>query len=85
MNCGANVPTGVLLRVEFDRNRVESFLPSNPLLRVGRDSLRRWPILDSGSASGDEIRPNVGRVVPVGDNDGDGLFLGKGLFRELRA
>jgi hypothetical protein len=85
MNCGANVPTGVLLRVELDRNRVESFRPSNPLPRFGRDSLRRWPIFDSGSASGDEIIPNVGRVVPVGDNDGDGVFFGKGLFRELRA
>lgn len=82
MNCGAKVPIGVLLRVEFDRNRVVSFRPSG-LLSCVNDGFRMCAILGSVSASGDETRLDFGRVAGVGPGDGDAVFLAKGLCREF--
>jgi hypothetical protein len=45
INWGANVPAGVLLRIELDRNRVESLRFSPALLSCDRDGFRTWPIL----------------------------------------
>lgn len=65
---------------------MESDRPSSPLVRFESDWFRTWPIFDSGGASGDEIRPDVGRVVTiVGCGEGEGVFREKGLFREFRA
>jgi hypothetical protein len=86
MNCGANVPTGVLLRAELERSREESVRPSNGLASCVRDWLRRWPIFGSVSLSGDETSADRGRVEGGGPpGGGDSVFLAKGLFRELRA
>lgn len=86
MNCGANVPTGVLLRCEFDRNRVDSFRPSRGLLSCVSDWLRAWFIFESGSARGDEKTPDLGRRGPGTEFcEGEGVFLANGLLRELRA
>jgi hypothetical protein len=74
------VPAGVLLRTECDLIRAESLRPSIGLLSCVRDWLRRWPILASGSASGDETRPDFGRPEDVGP----GVVLANGLWRELR-
>jgi hypothetical protein len=71
MNCGANVPAGVLFRVELDRNRAESLRPSNGAASCVRDWLRRWPILGSASKSGDETRAETGRAA-VGGPPGGG-------------
>jgi hypothetical protein len=84
MNCGAKVPIGVLLRVEFDRNRVVPLRPGSGLLSCVSDWFRRCAaILGSVSASGDETRPDFGRVAGVGPGDGDAVFLAKGLCREV--
>lgn len=83
MNCGANVPTGVLFRAEFDRTRDKSFWPCG-LLSCVRDWFRRWPIFGSVSAKGeDAMRADTGRAA-VGAGDGEGEFLAKGELRELR-
>jgi hypothetical protein len=74
------VPADVLLRTECERMRAESLRPSSGLLSCVRDWFRRWPILASGSASGDEMRPDLGRPVEVGP----GVVLANGLWRELR-
>ena len=84
MNGGANVPMGVLLRFELDRSRVESLRPNCGLLSCVRDWCRTWPIFGSGSASGD-MTSDLGRVVLGEPGVGDGVFLAKGLLRELRA
>jgi hypothetical protein len=86
MNCGANVPTGVLLRAELDRSRAESLRPSSGLWRCVRDWLRRWPIFGSDSLSGDETRADSGRAEGGGPpGGGDCVLRAKGLLRELRA
>ena len=86
MNCGANVPTGVLLRFELDLNRARSLCPCDGLFSWESDLFRRWPMADSDSARGDEKMPDLGRaVVVVGPGDGEGVFRAKGLFRDVRA
>jgi hypothetical protein len=86
MNCGANVPTGVLFRAELDRSRAESLRPSNGLASCVRDWLRRWPIFGSVSKSGDETRADTGRPLGAGPpGGGDCVFLANGLLREFRA
>jgi hypothetical protein len=86
MNCGANVPIGVLLRAEFDRSRDESLRPRG-LLSCVRDWFRACAIFGSVSARGEEMRPDFGRAVFAGPGDGEFVGLrvnGEGRACELR-
>lgn len=60
MNGGANVPAGVVFRVELDRNRAESLRPRGALLTCDNDWFRAWPMF-CDSASGEETSKDFGR------------------------
>ena len=63
MNWGANVPAGVLFRFESERNRVESLRPMPGLLSWTSDWFRAWAMTGCGSASGEDSRADLGRMV----------------------